>query len=820
MKKVVLSVLSTALVTSMATSAFAASTGYYLGGVIKKYYGADALVNPEVADIFKKEAFKSSLTQDQILFVNTQGKVASLQDIVNVIDNGQTSKDAFHKATGDDFDKIGGKEGFHTVLDNGTVDAQKKKVPEQDGQPAGDLVVETVNVLSSKAIKVAFSKAVVAVAKENVTVVNKETGQKQYVKTINLSDDKKSATVEFYESLKKGSYTTTVKTGDKSSSKDFNFAIGDVAKIEVQTSQVIPVNKNSKISYKLLDAAGVDVTAENEANVTFEASTKVNPADHTIKLNKDGDIAFVYVSVKKADGTVMKSNKITVKAEDSKPVDLINWSVSPTTVNFTDADYKQNTTVKAGSTDPYVFHVQFKDQFDVKSDYATFVQYESLDKNVALVDRQTGRVTPIKDGTAPVKISIMKNGKTLYSKTVEIKMVSKAAPSKLELKETQVTVSSSLSTTKDVVVNFKDQYGDDIAYTGDLFVKVKFGKELLQPLTEKQAVTDSKNHSITLVPAIGKEGTAVIELSLGDKVKTELTVKVEKAGQVSGFKTDGFEKVLDKNASKKSSMTLKVFSVDDKGVQAKQINKDLFYSVTDATGKVVESGSNADLNIDTTKAIYAIGQEYTVTVKMGANLGSAYQLFSEKFKVINTEELPKVSLTKGTIDIDLSKGNRFADSVQLKDLFEVTFTNANSSDITVDDFTFSSDNTGVIGGTEAINAIVKKDGNATLVIKSVDVTVKGKAHSVKLVPQEMMNVTVNPQAIVTDSVEFNRALQNVYVKTIILNADVTGDFTVNRSVTIKGKDSKKKINGTLTIEKAKENNVNIENIEANQLVSN
>ncbi|WPS87599.1 hypothetical protein SMD22_24585 [Brevibacillus halotolerans] len=773
MKKVVLSVLSTALVTSMATSAFAASTGYYLGGNVTKYYGADALINADVAAKFKEEAFKSSLTQDQVLFVNPQGKVASLKDIVDAIDNGQAGKDAFRVATGADFDKIGGADGFQTVLEDGTVDPQKNKVPEQDGQqPTGDLKVENVSAINSTTVKVTFAQAVAAVAKEDVTVVNKDTGNKEYVKTVTLSDDKKSATVEFYQSLTKGSYTATVKAGDKTSSKDFDFVVGEVAKVEVQTSQVVSTKAaDKKITYKLLDAAGVDVTAENKAKVKFEATAPIDNEGNII-LNTDGAIAFVYVTVTKDDGTVVKSEKITVKAEDPKPMDLINWTVSTSAPTFDSSDYKQNTVVTADASPAFKFHTELKDQFgnkytDIKP------QYESLDKTVALVDREEGTVTPIKDGLTPVKISVVKaDGKVLYSKTVEIKTVAKAVTSKLELKETEVTVSSSLGTTKTVVVKFKDQYGNDVAYNGKVFVQPKSGQDLIKPLVKEQAVSGTE-HSITIEPEAGKEGTAVIELSLNDQIKAELTVKVEKAGQVSDFKVNGFEKELDKNKANtdaKSEMELKVFSVDDKGNQAAEITNDLHYSVKDETGKEIATTAK----IDATQDIFEAGKEYTVTVKMGADKNTAYQLFSDKFTVKDTKELPKVSLTKGTISVDFTKGDKITNSVELKDLFAVTFTGANASDITVEDFDFLSDNDAVISSIGNASTPVKKDGTASLIIKSVKVKVKTTDYKVQL-NNEVVKLEVKGQAAAADLTAAKaavKALEEAAAKDLTVEANL------------------------------------------------
>jgi len=713
--------MSTALVASMAASAFAAApkAGVYIGGNIDKYYSFTSMLAN--MDSFLDEMID---TVPDVLYVDKDGeaKGGNLAELLFV----SNPKSHLVDVTDEMFADIDGADGFNAVNEDGTVEAVKRNPDgtEVIGTP-GELKVESVSAITSKTVKVTFATALTALNKEDVTVVNKETGDKQYVQAVALSEDKKSATVDFYEALTKGTYTATVKAGEKSSSKDFDFAAGEVTKIDVNTAQTVKAGDATAISYKLLDAAGLDVTAENKSKVTFESSSTIT--DGKITLPNDGDIAFVYVIVTKEDGTVVKSDKITVKAEASKPVDLINWTVSTKAENFASADYKQNTTVKADGA--YNFYVEFKDQFDGKSAYAGNVQYESLDKTVALVDRETGAVTPIKDGSVPVKISVVKDGKTLYSKTVEIKTVAKAVASKLELKENQITVSSSIGTTKDVEVTFKDQYGDDIAFTGKLNVKVKSGKDLIKALDAEQNVPGTTTHKFTVTPETGKEGTAVIELSLNDQVKAEVTVKVEKAGAVSDFKVAGFEKQLDKNTANKdakSAMELKVYGVDEKGGQAAQITTGLFYSVKDSTGKEIATGSAASFKIDATSNDYETGKEYTVTVKLGEKAETAYQVFSDKFTVTDTQALPKVSLTKGTVDIDVSKadGDLFTDHVKLGDLFDVTFTGAKAEDITVKGFEFNSDNINVLEGTTATSAKVLKDGTASLVVKSVDVTVK------------------------------------------------------------------------------------------------
>ncbi|QOS98168.1 Ig-like domain-containing protein [Brevibacterium sp. JNUCC-42] len=146
-KKVILSVLSTALVTSMATSAFAASGGVYIGGNVDRHYSDEALLKQHamlVADLYDSGLEN---VEDNVLFVNWDGEVATLQQLIDAKNAG---KDAdFKPVTSEDFEKIGGEEGFYAVDANGNVSTEKELQPEQKPVTPGDLVVESVSAITT-----------------------------------------------------------------------------------------------------------------------------------------------------------------------------------------------------------------------------------------------------------------------------------------------------------------------------------------------------------------------------------------------------------------------------------------------------------------------------------------------------------------------------------------------------------------------------------------------------------------------------------------------------------------------------------------------
>ncbi|MBG9773231.1 hypothetical protein ABD71_09225, partial [Brevibacillus laterosporus] len=145
-KKVILSVLSTALVTSMATSAFAASGGIYIGGNVDRFYSDEAFIKQNAMLI--TDLYDSGLenVENSVLYVNWDGKAATLQEMMDAKLAGKEVE--YKTVTSEDFEKIGGEEGFYAVNDKGEVSTQKEMQPEQKPVTPGDLNVESVSAIT------------------------------------------------------------------------------------------------------------------------------------------------------------------------------------------------------------------------------------------------------------------------------------------------------------------------------------------------------------------------------------------------------------------------------------------------------------------------------------------------------------------------------------------------------------------------------------------------------------------------------------------------------------------------------------------------
>lgn len=218
-KKIVLSVLSTAVVASMASSAFAApSAGLYLGGDAKKFYSQDALLSLSAS---AKTTFTSLISQfvadsalNQVVYVNLKGEGA---DVKEMIDKGYTEaiKDPLKAA---DF-----VDSYTEVKADGTAGATvdpKKEFP----TTGGDLKVESVSAITKTGVEIKFEA--LAEAKTGVTVeVKDNNGNTVPVVAQDLAKGETSASFDFVTALTvdpTGVWTVEGKTYDFGAVKQFN----------------------------------------------------------------------------------------------------------------------------------------------------------------------------------------------------------------------------------------------------------------------------------------------------------------------------------------------------------------------------------------------------------------------------------------------------------------------------------------------------------------------------------------------------------------------------------------------------------------------
>ncbi|RAT98752.1 hypothetical protein [Brevibacillus sp. Leaf182] len=146
-KKVALSILSATVVASMASSAFAApKSGVYLGGDVDRYYELRDLFNLTDAGKTKFAADMGVTSFDKLIYVDFDGKGASLREIMN----GEFSK-VKRDLKKSDF------EGVYTKANlDGTNGATYDPRNDAIDAPTGDLKVESVTAINATQVKVVF----------------------------------------------------------------------------------------------------------------------------------------------------------------------------------------------------------------------------------------------------------------------------------------------------------------------------------------------------------------------------------------------------------------------------------------------------------------------------------------------------------------------------------------------------------------------------------------------------------------------------------------------------------------------------------------
>lgn len=453
----------------------------------------------------------------------------------------------------------------------------------------------------------------------------------------------------------------------------------------------------------MLDANGLDITDITE--VEFESTASKD--GKTITQLDAGKQTFVYVVVKDKDGKELaKSERITVKAENAKAVKLLDYAVADKAPNFEKKDEIVKTVRSDDKGDKAKsLFLNLEDQFG-KSIRQDGVKFESLNKEVALVDQNNGKITPLKVGTVDVRVTIGD-----VNEIIQITVEEAAKVASIELDKAEINLSDKLAEGQDVKVTVKDQYGEKATDAeGKVTFKVKEGNEIIT-VGEKSA--KGPEATFTIKPIEGKEGKAVVEFSYkdgDDTFKTTLTVNVAKADVVDNYVVEGFEKELDKYEGKDkkniTSMTLRVFGVDANGIKTGEVTENLKIELYKGEDKVTEEGEGAlsDKTINANEL--EKDTEYKVVVKVGT-----LTIFEDTFTVVDTkpeEAKPVVEQVKSSIKVEINSDLQEA----LKDAFKVT---KDGENVTITSFTYLSDNAAVIDKTG-----IKGSGTATLVITKVN----------------------------------------------------------------------------------------------------
>ncbi|AWX58619.1 hypothetical protein AB432_027855 [Brevibacillus brevis] len=254
-KKVALSILSATVVASMASSAFAApKSGVYLGGDVDRYYELRDLFNLTDAGKTKFAADMGVTSFDKLIYVDFDGKGASLREIMN----GEFSK-VKRDLKKSDFEGVYTKSNLDGT-NGATYDPRNDAI---DG-PTGDLKVDSVAAVSGSQIKINFSIPVSNAGGELFNAQSKALNTNN-VKVAPLGSA--AAIGNLTASLSEDGKTLTI-TNDVA----FN---GDYSVYVKKDSIISKDDVNKKVAEFLGNVKITDSTAPTYTGVTYDGSTAI-----------------------------------------------------------------------------------------------------------------------------------------------------------------------------------------------------------------------------------------------------------------------------------------------------------------------------------------------------------------------------------------------------------------------------------------------------------------------------------------------------------------------------------------------------------------
>ena len=541
----------------------------------------------------------------------------------------------------------------------------------------------TAKAVSTKKIDVTFAGAIEKAEKANFTVTDNK-GVTALIKSVTLDSTKKVVTVEFYSALTSGnSYKVVVKNGEKTYEASTDYVKGNVAKIEA-ANQIVVAGTPSAIVYNVYDENGLDIT--EDTRVTFQGTVpvtngKVNIADKVVAY-----MTVIYTNP--STGAQIKSAQFTITGatEVAKTIDAVTVSSGAIA---SDAQWPATVNTNIVNDNSATQYVSFKYTKTDGKVYYTSAGATSLNPDVLVVDAKTGKLTPVKEGTATVSAKI-NDVTTTFTLTV----VAKAKATSLAVDATSKTTTSLTEsdashtmTPATVKINVLDQNGKVMTSKNDaLAIKVidgdgvvsHGGAALTAAGTATTPVTGAAGTAVSFAPV--KTGTTW--LSITDTTDATIptiyvAITVNAADQkIAGYKFSGVATKFDLNGNNTTpkgttSSAIAIAAVNAAGEKvtlgtAEAIsgvvislkdssNKELFTTAADAK---TNSQGAITAKLDITQNIKAEGN-YTLTATKD---GTVYD--SIAITVVDTSAKPSVSLK--TADYKVTGSN-----VPLTDLFDV-----------------------------------------------------------------------------------------------------------------------------------------------------
>jgi hypothetical protein len=498
--------------------------------------------------------------------------------------------------------------------------------------------------VKSNTLKVTFASTISEAKTSDYVLTDVKTSAKVYIKSATLSADKKSVDLELYSALTSGNTYALVANVDKTEMKaEVNFVKGTVAKIEA-ASQIILAGSPASIVYTVYDENGLDITADTrvafESTIAFDSNNKLSLGNGVIAY-----VTIVYTNV--TNGQQIRSSQFVVTGSNSVANAINAYTVVST---LSDVNWNStNATIALGST-KYMY-VQTIDQYNVKATATngSQVTFESLDPSIAVVDKVTGKVTAVKEGTALVKIT---SGSISKIVTIVVQATAKAANI-----DAPTLVSGSMTgaglNNPGVWMPIKDQYNNNFGPNTVKFEVVEGAGVLTEFATANatQIYTRAYDNCWYGFTA-AKAGTTVLKVTSGDLTAKYITVVVTENDPVqTGFvlgdvKDLNIDKHYNASASGDKDTTVKVYAVNKNGEKVVAASgSDISIKVTKPDGSTTTAvtGGSLYLSVASAPISHTTGTYTVVAYQNGVAIAT------KTFVVSDSASAPAVTLKSNTI---------------------------------------------------------------------------------------------------------------------------------------------------------------------------
>jgi len=526
--------------------------------------------------------------------------------------------------------------------------------------------------------------------------------KEQEIKSVKISDDGMTATVEIYDTfVPKVRYKVTYTDMEPVSFIAATTNPEDVKGIDITTSKVT-VFEPTRIKYNLINENGVIINQPVDVNnlgvrVTFESSNELTSLynDELTIFNK-GDVTTVkatYHTYEWVDGQEIVYTDtqaiVGVEEADVLPKGILAWTIvkDDETPNYD----KVNHFIAAEDNDRVLnVKIELSDESKISSHDDNLIKLTSSDSSVLFVD-ETGYLVPVKEGK--VRVTVEYDNK--YVGSFEVTVSAKRKAARMVVEDAVYSLSNydkhpSWSDEVTVKAYLKDQYGYDFEYEPDLRIRALSQKAIARDGEEEMAIG---GNSYTFNPkgvAVGRYQYLVYDAAY-PTITAQVTFDVKAPNseaetwkvEISGAYKDGkIDTVVKAPEDKNKTFSIQLMGYAKNGVKVGPADLSE-YNVIIKDNKGKELKDKAPEAITADNSIYnatwtaatgsAIGTkieklengQYTVEIIDIDNNNNKTVKGRAVFTVVDTQKLPELEI-KGFRSANTDGDQAFADAFTVK----------------------------------------------------------------------------------------------------------------------------------------------------------